>query len=182
MFKGKLNQITDFIKEHNSFFANGFGNAFQHDETGIIWADTKAGVRPIFPDDTLADYFYLRTDKAARLQQDTAMFPEYCGKVAGTVGITSVKAVAVVFDADADLLVRRLINVIALASDGIVISGCNWNREEVLVNEMRNAEEKDVKAALQRLKKQVIVSIDFTIYDPISFNKINCLPNICKSC
>lgn len=183
MLNAELKKIADFIKLHNGYFADGFSYAWQDGETGHIYATMNGDRRPIFPDDRLSDYFYLRPLRNAALEADRQLFPLMGCNPSGTVINTSVRLVATVNKADADLLVARLINVLAFANTSIRLTSFNTNAEEVLIDEMKGAAYEDVEAALQRITRDLsIISIDFILRIDFAFKTLNCLPEICPPC
>ena len=183
MFKTINDDLAAHIIEHNPFFSSGFGNAWQDEETGYVYADVNSGRKAIFPDDRLGNYFYLRPTGNVIFQEDQDRFPRYDCKMSGTMAKVDVRLVAVVTtSADADLLMQRLINTLGFSDALIQLGNGNLNREQVVVTEMRYAEADEKLQALQNLKKEVIVSIDFTMITEVDFSILACLNNICRPC
>jgi len=186
MFTGTHNAIIKHLLRHNPFVAQGFAHAWQDGETGMIWADAPKGRRVIFPADNLGDYIYLRTLQAGSLRDDFQKFAQHIGcKRGGMVATSQVRLVAVINGADADALTHRVLNVLAMYDTSAVLpTAMQWNRELVVASEMDEAQEQEVEAALRRLKKEAIISIDFTLTASVRFTKLEqvCLPEICPTC
>lgn len=183
MFSQQLKNISAFIKKHNPFFQTGFHFAWQDEETGYIWARDGADRKPIFPDDRFGDYFYLRVIRNGKIEDDPMRFPSMGCTKPGVMINTTVRLVPVVQNADADLLLQRLVNCLGLYSGEIRLSSFNWDADTVTLNEMSRAADEEVMTALQRIKRgMAIVAIDFQLSLELPFKNLNCLPEICEPC
>lgn len=182
MYYDRLLDLTEFIKLHNPFFANGFSGAWQDAETGQVWAPSTAGRRPVFPEDQLGNMFYLRVARPLRFEE-SELYPMADCQITGTDVTIEVVLVATVRDADPIMLIERLTNTIALFdASAIKLNGAAVVREDVVLAELSRADEKAKEAALQRLRNQAIISITFTFRTPVGFKTLDCLPPICPTC
>jgi hypothetical protein len=183
MFRQELSKITAHMKQYNPFFMEGYSTVWQDPETGHVWAETEKGRMSIFPEDRLGDYFYLRTLAQGRLAIDQQQYPVIGCNLTGIVATGSIRMVAVVRDANADLLIVRLVNALSLYDvTTLQVSAFNPYSELVLASEMALADESDIATALQRLGNEAIVSVDFNLSAGIGFKKLDCLPEICTTC
>lgn len=182
MYTTHLHELTEFLKLHNPFFANGFFGAWQDGETGQVWAPTTNGRRPVFPEDQLGSMFYLRVSNI-RFEEETDLYPVLDCQATGTDAILAVVLIATVRDADPLMLIQRLSNTLALFNANAVKLGtASAVREEVVLSELARADEAAKQAALQRLRNQAIISITFTFRTQVGFKALDCLPPICPTC
>lgn len=180
MYHEQLKALGEYIKDHNPYFANGFTYAWQDTETGQIWAES-GGKRPVFPEDRLGNMFYLRITSIDF--QDAEYFPMLNCQSTGTDAVLSIVMVCVVKDADPVLLLSRITNTLALFGAGdIKLLKADVIRESVTLTELNKADEAARRAALQRLKNQAVISINFTFRIPVDFQALDCLPPICAEC
>lgn len=173
MLKNDLERLRDYILQYNTYFSNGYSDAFQNHK-GIV-VDGKA----IFPNDTLGDYFYLRQDGSVKFREDRTVAISDCH--VGMVARSSVVLVAAVKDASEDRLLSNLTNTLLAFNGDIVLTDALFNKEAVLLQEMRGADKEAVEAGLQRLQmSQTLVSVRFDLSKPLNTQKPNCNSNPCK--
>jgi hypothetical protein len=184
MWNKTIHELTAHILKYNTYFNKGFSNAFQDEETGIVWGkDDNKDLLKIFPNDALGNYFYMRPQPKGSF----VSMPEV--KMSDTrpgLGLTNqITLVAVVKNANADILLNNLISSVqAFSQSYITLNSWIAQTELVIVNELSKLKDKaEIEAALQRIKPdQKIVALLFTIGAPYTYYALNCLPNPCTSC
>lgn len=176
MLKQRLADLKDFILRYNTYFDNGFSNAQQDDETGIIHNGS-----PLFPSDTFGNYFYFRfTNQLA---------PDYSLPISDNHNSVNIRAdvfvIASVREADPDLLVGNLLTTIGRYQNVNTRFGqILYHSEDVLLQELAKVKDKDnIEAALQRLPRNTaIVSVRVQISFPYVFQNLNCITKPCATC
>lgn len=179
MILQELDRMKDFILNYNKYFGAGYANAWQ--EIGYVFASTPAGRASIFPNDRKGDYFYLRN--GGRASFDTKASEQVYDGAISVVGCTiPLFLVAVVKDADEIRLLMNLVNTLQAFSLAIALKNTIWSREEVVMQELKGADEEDLAAALKNLKTEAIVSLEFNYRIPLELEDPNCITEPCKSC
>lgn len=174
--------LKDFILAKNTYLHNGYANAFKDDVTKRILATKGSDYINLLPDDTKGNYCYLRNDT---IMQFTPQLQERLTD-AGTQRLSFldniiVTLVAVVQDADALKVVENLRNTCMMYEALNVQSlSANWNREQVITEELNGMRAEDIAAALKRLKDETIVKLTLRISQ--LFTPSSCIVDICKTC
>lgn len=168
MLKDKLTSIKQSILKYNTYFTQAFDDVYS-DDKGI-----RNDEKVLFPSDKLGDYFYLRLKDGVRYAKgqpvsdcDMAIEAQMSGYL-----------IAFVKGANADDLVLNLVST--LMQINVIPTGSLWNAEEVVRQEMGKMKDKDVLAALARVKKEyTIVSVSFDYKGGVYPTKLNCITNPC---
>lgn len=177
MLKNTIEHIKDKLIEETSFFTNGFSDVIQNPELGLV----LKGDVPIFPSDTLGNYFYLRLPNNLTFTQGTGF--AIADTITGIAVNAEIVLVACVKDADADVLIMDILNVLrATCNDpNITFVSATYNSAEVVRRELEFMTTEMRNTALQNIPDDLtIVSITFTIQNDIDYNK--CETEICKTC
>lgn len=182
MDKVSLNSIRDFILEKNPYFATGYADAFVMPEDGRVMIYDGTGFKPIFPNDNVGDYFYMRSDDGVSFSvQDAQRISDYGATRYVSLDTATYHLVAVVKDADRYMLVNNLRNTLAMYSGMYLIpTSALWVAEAVVVNELSGIPEADLQNVMQRLGKHTIVRITLTMSRTYVSNE--CINDICKTC
>lgn len=173
-----LHKLKDFILEKNPYFNTGYADAFVMPNDGRVMVYNGKDFKPIFPDDTSGDYFYLRSDEGISFAlQDAQRLSDHGATKYTFTDTANFFLVAVVKDADRYELVNNLRNTCAMYKDMYAIpTSALWVRESVVANELAGIE--DVLPVLRRLKNETIVRLT------ISLNKqyvsSECINDICN--
>lgn len=151
-------QLRDFILDKNPYLNKGYANAFKDKESKFILVrDISGDMRSVFPNDYDGDYFYLRNDdgiayrEVASISDRSRTFDD----------VVNVSLVAVMNNADAVVLSQNLRQSIMKYSREFIPTSGNWNREQIVIDEMSGSDENEILKALQNLDKQTIVRIRF---------------------
>lgn len=176
-----IDTLTAFILTHNPYFKQGFANVSIDEKLGIVGDENK----PIFPSSSFGDYFYVRYAAPVALSNLASGFMEE-GRMAASYQIPLV-LVAVVRDADSDILFTNLLTTLANYKDkGLQAVRFERTSEEVIeivTTELAGLKPADLDAALQRLDtSQTLVSIRFTLVSDIEIQSLSCIQNPCKPC
>lgn len=172
--------LKTYILSRNEYFTIGFANAFKDGESSHIYAKTKGGLKAIFPEDTLGNYFYLRTDPSVSFIQKVGY--EDCGAGKSILDYRAVLfIVCVIKDADEYTIIQNLINTcVGFKSMNIIPVSAIWLRENVVLAEMSGFDEEKILRTLTRLKSETIVRIQFQANKEYIPN--TCINNPCKEC
>lgn len=175
MFQDRLDDITNFIMEHNQYFGYGFSSVHLDEKTGYV-ADDKTVV---FPNDTLGDYFYLRLPKNVSFAYGQEYNMGSCAD--GIASRTEVILVAIVKNASPDVLLSNMVDTMRQYREArITLKSAIYQKEYALLQELKNIKEENQLAALQRMPVgSAFVSFTFEIIETILPTKLNCLPNPC---
>lgn len=180
MTTNDLKALRDHILTKNTYFSNGFFNAFVDGETSAVYTVENGNLRSIFPDDRLGNYFYLRNEPNMKFALKTGLEECGVGKFIFDDTIT-VYLVAIVNDADEFELINNLRNTLLSAKGLIAIpTAAMFQTENVLIDEMKGFEETAMIEALTNLKNQTIVKLTLSISKEFIPNK--CIDNPCKNC
>jgi hypothetical protein len=174
MLYDKLIELKNHVLLKNTYFNKGF--SFTYQDQGI-WSD-EDDKEPIFPRDDLGNYFYFRLPNDIGLTTIPALAVGDCAVQASAQA--QIILVACVRNADNDLLMKNLINTISdmpvyakTFTSGILM------KEKVVRQELSFLSGDELQNALKKIPKDYsIVSINFTITNPISFNR--CIENPCS--
>lgn len=174
--------LKDFILGKNTYLHNGYANAFKDDVTKRILAAKGSDYISLLPDDTRGNYCYLRNDT---IMQFTPQLQERLTD-AGTQRLSFldniiVALVAVVHNADALKLVENLRNT-CMVYEGLNVQplSANWNREQVITEELAGMKAEDIAATLKRLKDETIVKLNLRVSK--LFVPSACIVDVCKTC
>jgi hypothetical protein len=174
--------LKDFILSKNTYLHNGYANAFKDDATKRILAVKGSDYISLLPDDTKGNYCYLRNDT---IMQFTPQLQEPLTD-AGTQRLSFldniiISLVAIVHDADALKLVENLRNsCMVYEALNVQPLSANWNREQVITEELAGMKTEDVAAALKRLKDEIIVKLNLRVSQ--LFIPSSCMADVCKTC
>jgi hypothetical protein len=177
MLKAKLETLKEFILSNNTYFAAGYANAVQDDETGIVYERM-----PIFPNDTLGNYFYLRVQRGAQFSYE-GMYK--MSDAVGSLGINAqIVLVACVKDADADKLAENLVMTMSrYHAEYIKLQQVIYQSELVVSQELALLSRENIQAALQRIDGDyTMVSLQFSYAAPVIVQPLKCITNPCKTC
>jgi hypothetical protein len=173
--------IKDFILDKNTYFHNGYANAYKDDKTKMILATNGSDVISLLPDDTKGNYCYLRTD--AVIKHDAQMQERLADNGAQRLvflDTATLYLVAIVKDADAYKLIDNLRNTCMMyEAINLQPNASNWNCEQILAEEMAGMRSEDIAAALQRLKNETIEKL--TIKASAHYIPSTCINPVCKN-
>lgn len=172
--------FTEFVKTTNTYFANGYADAFVMPEDGRVMIYTGKDFKSVFPSDVLGNYFYVRSDAGVTFNLQDAQRLSDCG-AASYVFMDSATyyLVAFVRDADRYKLINNLRNTCAMYGDMFVIpQSALWVKESVTANELAGVPETDLQRALQRLKDYTIVRLTLSINK--KYTSSECIEDVCK--
>lgn len=174
--------LKDFILGKNTYLNSGYANAFKDDATKRILAVKDSDYISLLPDDTKGNYCYLRNDT---IMQFTPQLQERLTD-AGTQRLSFldniiVTLVAIVHDADALKIVENLRNTcMTYGALNVQPLSANWNREQVMTEELNGMRAEDIAAALKRLRDETIVKLTLRISQ--IFTPSSCIVDVCKIC
>jgi hypothetical protein len=175
MLHQDFEQLKDFILARNNYFNKGYANAFKDTATNAVCIKQGGDMQVLLPNDTLGNYCYLRSDQQLKYE---AQFVERATdnnaqRLTFTDTVT-VYLVAIVKDADPHLLLQNLRNTVMMytALNVVPVAG-NYNREQVVAEELSRMKHEDVSAALQRLKDETIIKLTLSVSK--SFIPSNCI-------
>lgn len=175
MISTKLDELGAAIAAKNTYFDNHFSDVVFDETTGYILSDQT----PAFPNDTLGNYFYLRSPRNWGFQS----VPIADG-VVGTNVSGQVILVAYMRDADPDKLAANLINTIrGLSCSGhdVALLSATAQAETVILQELANLSAENQETALQRIGENVtLVSVTFTYNTDYPYS--TCIVNPCLEC
>ncbi len=177
MLKAKLETLKEFILSNNPYFTAGYANAVQDDETGIV----HNGM-PLFPNDTLGNYFYLRVLRNVQFSYD-GMYR--ISDAAGSVGINAqIVLVACVREADTDKLAENLVITMSrYYPEYIKLQQVLYQSELVVGQELALLSRENIRAAMQRIDNDyAIVSLQFQYAAPVIVQPLKCITTPCKTC
>lgn len=180
MIASKLSQIAAEILRLNPYFDAGYSNVLATEEGHVI-TDEKNNQRPVFPNDTLGDYFYLRMPRAWGFD-----YSNYIAEGVSGVNITGVVVlVAYVLNADPDKLAANLVNTLRVIGERlkgtIQLQAATAIADEVIAQELADLSEDQIEAALARRGENItLCSVTFTYTQ--MFPLSTCFDNPCISC
>lgn len=167
-----FNQLLPYILEANPYFDNGFDDVYQDETTGIVHNS-----QPIFPNDTLGNYFYLRLPNNIRFDSSNIYQLEECANTPAKV--YDAILVACVADSNPNTLLNNLLSTLAKFGD-IGFGSASVQSEVVIRQELQKMSKESIDKALQNKPDISIVSIQFTYTETMQLN--NCIVNPCVAC
>lgn len=172
--------LRNHIHTRNNYFHHGYANAFRSDVTGAIWAHKLKDMQCLLPDDTLGNYFYLRTDATIRLEpQPAERLTDGGAQRVGFLDAVTVYLVAIVSNADAFRLIENLRNTaMSYADMNVLPVSASWNREQIVTEELAKMKADDVAAALKHYNDETIVKLTMNVSK--TFIPGNCIVNPVK--
>lgn len=174
--------LKDYLLEENPYFDTGFANAFKirsGEKAGWILAKKGNDLIAVAPQDTYGNYFYLRNDEGITLSPTVAVSPKY---PAYTETIR-MWVVCMLKQADAMLVANNIVNSISIynsCTSTLRAQNINWNREQIIADELSGLKQEDIAAVMQRLSDWVIVRVQFN-YSTIR-NVSKCIVSPCEIC
>lgn len=172
--------LGDYIKTQNTYFDNGYYNAFK--DGGVIYAVENGNLRIVFPLDTKGSYFYMRVNGDINHNASEANRITDCGVGRLAFNYTQpMVLVAVVKKADEYKLHNNIFNTLMqFTTFDAIPQSSSLIAEDVVRTEMQGALAGDIEAALQRLKDETIIRINFNING--IYIADNCIVDPCKDC
>lgn len=180
-----LENLRDFILAKNTYFQVGFANAFKvrslgSANNGLIFSRAKSGdLIAVSPQDTFGNYFYMRNDEGIIRVPTTP--------IAGTKQMfkdtIKINLVAILKQGDPMAVMDNITNTLGMYKDCTTNAtglSYNWNREQIIVDELSGVKDDDIAAALQRLGEHTIMRMTFSIYNLATVN--DCMESICPEC
>lgn len=175
MLQDKLNSIRDSILRYNTYFKNGYSSVYVDDKSV---RETKKQIA-VFPNDTLGDYFYIRLADAAAFKFTPRVLADCINGYDLTANLV---LVAVVNNADSGDLIHNLVSTFSQIG-GTNVTSAIWIKEDVVKEEMKSMDKKEINAALSKLKADhTIVSVKFGYNGTIGIIDLNCIQNPCTTC
>lgn len=167
-------ELLNYIIDENPYFQNGFDDVYLDETTGMVHNG-----EPIFPSDTLGNYFYLRLPNTIRFDSSDVYKISECENTPAT--IYDLILVACHKDADPNELLNNLITTLGKFDGSIVFTNASINSEAVILQELSSMSAENKEAALQRKPSNLtIVSISFTYTEVPAPN--NCITEPCATC
>lgn len=170
--------LRDHILRANTYFVSGFANAFSDTVTDSVYARADGDLRPIFPDDRLANYFYLRNEQSETYSVQKGYEDSGPGRATFLDSLV-INLVAIVTGADPSVLINNLRNT-CLMFKGYDVSPVSsiWQRENVVVSEMKGFNGDTITGVLQRLKDETMIKLQLKVSKEFIPNR--CIDNPCK--
>lgn len=178
MIASKLAQIGAEIQRLNPYFDAAYNNVVASD-IGYVMFDPKGQAMPVFPNDTLGDYFYLRMPRNWQFSEG-----DYIAEgISGTTINAQIVLVAYMMNADADKLASNLINTVRTIGERvrgtIQLVSATAVDEEVLAQELADLGDDAYNAARARLGQNItLCSVTFNYSQLFPYS--NCFDNPCK--
>jgi len=176
MIQETLTSLKDFILQYNTYFRQGFDNVYLDETTGIV----EAG-KPVFPNDTLGNYFYLRLPSVSTFDYNPVAAISDCSNT--PLLVSDVTLVACVLDSDHDRLMANLMNTISSFNANARFTQCRFRSEDVVLAELARMPAEKRTAALARIGKHTIISVTFSLavnFQLRSVKKADCILDPCK--
>jgi hypothetical protein len=173
--------IVQHVREYNTYFATGFANAVKDATLNTVVLDGSKKTF-VFPTDKAGDYFYLRNEQTVNYTRQEAQRLSDCKPIMPYSETMICYLVAVVKEAEPFQLLQNLRDTLAnFGGASITFNNANWNREQIVRDEMSGSSPKDIEAALSRLKKQTIVKLSMNV--ATTYVPSKCTPSqICAPC
>lgn len=161
------------LKEHilslNSYFAKGYDNAFIQ---GGVFCHEGRDLKQIFPNDNKGNYFYIRKNGSTEYSKIGEKPIIYQDRERMSV-------ICIVNDANPNILISNIRSTLLNFGD-IDVTGAEYEREVILISELKGIGKDKIQHALQRLKSETIVKVDFTLFS--TFVASNCkILNPCEN-
>lgn len=174
MYNSELEAIKDRILEYNTYFDQGYSDVYQDPVKGIVHNDL-----PVFPSDSLGNYFYLRLPDSVRFTPSADSRINDCDTPLNMNAV--VLLVACVKDADPDRLMSNLL-ITLQKTDNVTVTAGVFDSARVVLNELARVSEATQKTALARLDDITIVSLSFSLDKIFQPQKLSCITNPCREC
>ena len=181
MVQQMFQAICDYIIQENDYFCKGYCDVVKDDTTNLIYTNTFPDRLVIFPNDQLGDYFYLRNNAIVEFNQATEFAISDCISGA-TQLIIPIVMVTVMRNVDPFILLQNISSSLSVYQETLLFNSSNWNREQIVAEELRGASTKEIEAAKNRLQNFTLLSFSFRLIIPFSYLKTNCITNPCKPC
>ena len=165
MIQDKLTALKDYILQYNTYFGKGFDDVWMDENTGIV-----ENGKPIFPNDTLGDYFYLRLSNQSRFDYNRAAAISDCANTPNVV--SEITLVACVRKANYNTLMTNLLNTVSSYNADVRFTSAIYRSEDVVLKELARMKKENIEAALQRVGNHTIVSISFALAVPFTLRKV----------
>jgi hypothetical protein len=180
MLTEDFENLRNHIHNKNNYFHHGFANAFRSDVTGSIWAQKLKDMQCLLPDDTLGDYFYLRTEAGIKYDpQQAERLADGGPQRLSFLDTAMLYLIAIVRGADAFRLIENLRNAaMSYADMNVLPIAASWNREQVVTEELTKMKSDDVAAALKRYTDETVVRLTMNVSK--TFVPGNCIVNPVK--
>lgn len=171
MIKASIQALEKFILANNKYFTTSFSDVSQSPYNGFI----MSGEDPVFPNDTLGNYFYLRVPNYLQFD-DSMQFLHAEGDVRVGLKMPMV-LVACVREADDVALLENLITTLRqYMPDYIKFVNCTFQKEIVITQELARIPKEDIQEAIKKVDMDyAIVSITFLFTFPYLFQELNCI-------
>lgn len=153
----------------NPYFAKGYDNAFLQ---GGVFCHKGKELIQIFPNDNKGNYFYIRSNGNAEYTKIGDNPKTYQDK-------SKMSIICIVNNANPNTLISNIRNTL-LNFGNIDVTGSEHDREILLISELKGLGKDKIQYALQRLKNEVIIKVDFTIYSTFVPSKCDIL-NPCEN-
>lgn len=175
MIREALNKLEQFIRKYNPYFDGSFSDVRQDMITGFV----MSGETPVFPDDTLGNYFYLRIP--ANMNFDYSK--EYIiAEGVNPIGIkVPVVLVACIKRGSAHTLLENLLTTIQqYLPDDIKFTSATHLKEIVIAAELAKIPKENIESALDKVSEDYsIVSVSFVFTIPYQLRELNCIKTPC---
>lgn len=173
MIKTYLEQLKEHILEYNTYFDNGYADVIQ-DYRGII-----RNKQPIFPQDTLGNYFYLRLPSDVQFDNSAQYNISDCSNGFGISAV--IVLVAIVNGANADILFDNMLSTVSRWKGlNLRFTRGLFQSDLVVAQELSKISKEDLQTALQRLREdQTMISLQFTATAAFNAQKLNCITDPC---
>lgn len=178
MIASKLSEIAAEVKRLNPYFDEGYSNVFAMAEGYVVRGDKGVAI-PVFPNDTLGDYFYLRMPRNWAFS-----YGDYIADaISGTTVSAQIVLVAYMQRADADKLSANLINTLRTIGPRlkgtIQLVSATAIDEEVLAQELTDLSDEQYNDARMRLGENItLCSVTFNYSQLFPYS--NCSDNPCS--
>lgn len=173
-------QLKDYILSKNTYLHRGFAHAYKDTVLHAIHVKDGNGLINVLPNDSFWNYFYLRNEHGIRHEALPAeRLSDSGAQRLSFLDTITVYLVVVVKDAEPFQLIENLRNTaMGYPSLNVIPVSSNWNREQVLMEELAGRKQDEVLAVLQRLTNETIVKLTLNISK--QFVPGNCINNPCK--
>lgn len=171
MIQNILIQLQQYILLYNKYFSDSYVDVSMQALTGYI----MSGQLPVFPNDTLGNYFYIRTPNYTKFSYDKTNIQQ---EGINPIGIEiPCVLIACVRSADPNILLENLITTIsAYLPDNIKLINCTTQQDIVIAQEMAKMPVSEQTATMAKVDLDyAMVSISFVITSPYRIKHLNCI-------
>lgn len=174
MIQTSITALKDYILTWNTYFTNGYDDVYMDENTGIVAND-----KPVFPNDKIGDYFYIRLPQQTRFDYTAASTINDCSNT--PMLDAELTLIACMRNASADILMTNLVNTISSYNDAVRFISARYNSEDVVLQELSRMKKEKVDAALSRLGNHTIISVTFRMLVNFKLRKVSadCILNPC---